>query len=448
MEWRPNLTLQSGAADGAGGSRTLLSLRNFPQESDLATMYSAYFVSYLICDLMLGMVHYRAYLDPLSGWAHHLGYMGVISTATLQKSVPAFMAMGAPIEVSTIFLASGHIFPKLRSDILFATTFFLSRIVYPIVLLPELYLNVESRLGLKVVLMALMVHIHWFRKFVQQQMRYYRERQGAKTSDDTAIPTASMAAPEKQILLDDIENNIELQWTRSITSEQVKANHCGSRRSSNSSTGSNGSDTASSRIYSRTPSFDHDILVTQPCEPLNDSEADTDADSDDAHPSPRPATLKFDTPIFSTVSNTAPGTAKIIQQLLKECDQDGFSAYARSMKGAIGGGNNKTFSAMALKKLMSSQGSSASGPGAVRLSRPLSMRDTKRRIALDEVRFEDPRVKSGKDSMALERPKEAKEDQDLDATVVLRRPSPRASVVVQEDKEFGTIRVLSSRQST
>ena len=75
-----------------------LSLRAFPRESSLATMYSAYFVSYLICDLVLGMMHYRAHIDPLSGWCHHLGYLAVVSNATMQKNVSTLFAMGTPIE--------------------------------------------------------------------------------------------------------------------------------------------------------------------------------------------------------------------------------------------------------------------------------------------------------------------------------------------------------------
>ncbi|OAQ23466.1 hypothetical protein K457DRAFT_83336, partial [Linnemannia elongata AG-77] len=141
-------------------------MHRFPRESGLATGYCAYFVSYLICDLVLGCVYYRDFVDPLSGWAHHLFYLGVMSRATAQGNISTLFAMGTPIEVSTIFLATGHIFPTLRSDVVFATSFFLTRIVYPIALLPELVLNVESRLCWKVGTMALLVHVYWFHKFV------------------------------------------------------------------------------------------------------------------------------------------------------------------------------------------------------------------------------------------------------------------------------------------
>lgn len=104
MEWNPSYRGMNVVEGGDQKyARTLLSLQKFPLESDLATMYSAYFVSYLICDLVLGIIYYRAYLDPLSGWAHHLGYLGVVSNAASQGNVSTLFAIGTPIEGMTNF---------------------------------------------------------------------------------------------------------------------------------------------------------------------------------------------------------------------------------------------------------------------------------------------------------------------------------------------------------
>ncbi|KAF9408243.1 hypothetical protein BGZ94_002384 [Podila epigama] len=174
-----------------------LSLDHFPQESNVAIAYSAYFVSYLLCDLVLGLIYYRAYLDLLSGWLHHLGYLVVVSALTQQQHISTLFALGTPIELPTIFLAAGHIFPHLRNDILFATSFLLVRIIYPIVMLPELYLNVEARLCWKVAVMALLVHLHWFKKFVQQQKRLYRAQQITKQD---ALKEEQMLQQQQQLL--------------------------------------------------------------------------------------------------------------------------------------------------------------------------------------------------------------------------------------------------------
>ncbi|KAF9359294.1 hypothetical protein BGX26_012674 [Mortierella sp. AD094] len=424
----------------AGGDMlTLLSLRNFPKESDLATMYSAYFISYLICDLGLGIIHYRKYLDPLSGWLHHLGYLCIISNATLQKNVSTFFAMGTPIEVSTIFLASGHIFPKLRSDFLFAIAFFTSRIVYPIVLLPELYLNVESRLCWKVAMMALLLHVHWFRKFVQQQIRYHNARKNpcgqsesqplvshvdSKKLDGTVYeypPNQVSVANIKSLTANMPENkslkkNVMSDMDEAVIN-QVEVN---SRRNR---------EQARALRRSACPSFDSSV------DGDNESIADISVKAAEALEA------------SEALAKATEAPAKTMKQLLEECEQEDF-AYALPIQ-VIKGNNNKTFSPQALKRMMSSQGpENAITGGALRLSRASSMRDSKRRIALDAVKFEDPKVK-----VSVTRPKsmmvEASTQQfEGDATVVFRQRSSRSSVAMASpverdqglDYDMGTIR--------
>ncbi|KAF8983913.1 hypothetical protein BGZ46_009264 [Entomortierella lignicola] len=389
MEWMPS--------PASGDKFALLSLRNFPKESDLATMYSAYFISYLICDLGLGIIYYRPYLDPLSGWLHHIGYLAIISNATLQKNVSTFFAMGTPIE------ASGHIFPKLRSDILFAIAFFTSRIVYPIVLLPELYLNVESQLCWKVALMALLLHVHWFRKFVQQQIRYYHAR---KNSCSQSEPHSSASQVISKKIDERPENNTEsleanvvplMSVTNKAVIEQVKISH------------------NQVKPLRRTPS------------PSFDSSIDRESE-----------------PIPSVTGNVSEAPAKTMRQLLEECEQEDFS-YAMPIQGIKGSGNNKTFSPEVLKRLISIQDpDSLSSRGALRLSRASSMRDSKRRIALDDVKFENPKAIRPK-SMMFDTPAQQLEG---NATVVFRQRPSRSSAAMLSlveknqglDYDMGTIR--------
>ncbi|KAF8924013.1 hypothetical protein BGZ58_002281 [Dissophora ornata] len=447
MQWIPFYasSLSTGGIDEEQRTATLLSLRHFPRESDVATMYSAYFVSYLICDLLLGVIYYRAYLDPLSGWFHHLGYLSVVSNATLQKNVSTLFAIGTPIEVSTIFLASGHIFPKLRSDFLFATSFFLSRIVYPIVLIPELYLNVESRLCWKVSLMALMVHIHWFRKFVQQQIRYYQESQQEKTSQQSQEPTPVPVAKKDDAVINEcstpaittIVPDIQVAVTTKAIVESTRNDMSDMDEALANAAEVNGSRRQYRpkviRRRSR-PSFEHSI------DSLCDDDESEDLDNE-----------TITTTV--TATNTTEAPAKTMKQLLDECEQEEFAYPLR-----VGTGNNKTFSAAALKKLMQNQGSSlesGSEPisnGVVRLSRASSMRDSKRRIALDAVRFEDPQAhpqQARPKSVMFERRRQEQEQQhdDGEATVVLRRRPSRNSVAMANPsaatatENFGTIRM-------
>ncbi|KAF9163456.1 hypothetical protein DFQ26_002505 [Actinomortierella ambigua] len=154
----------------------MVSLQDFPNESLVSTFYGAYFVSYLMLDLMLGMVYYRSSLDPLSGWVHHLAYMGVVSRASMHRQLSTLFAIGTPIEASTILLAAGHIFPRARRDWLFGAVFFGVRIVYPLLILPELFQHVEMRMAWRVAFCALLMHVYWFQRFVQQQRRRWKRK--------------------------------------------------------------------------------------------------------------------------------------------------------------------------------------------------------------------------------------------------------------------------------
>ncbi|KAF9437976.1 hypothetical protein BGZ76_010346 [Entomortierella beljakovae] len=423
MEWNP---FPYTIANGGNESRVpaLLSMRKFPIESDIATMYSAYFVSYLITDLVLGFIYYRRYLDPLSGWTHHLGYLGVVSNATMQKNVSTLFAIGTPIELSTIFLAIGHIFPKLRSDLLFGTSFFLIRIVYPLVLLPELYLNVEARLCWKVCLSAFILHVHWFSKLVQQQVRYYNARKGGCTTQNASQPLVSHETTKK---IDNGIHEFPLSQVSKVNDDNVKSL----------------SVKADIQLAKKNSlSGLHQTVLNQ----LEVNGSGRNVDSKKSKALRRSACPSFDLAYCDDESEAndkvtpipAVAPLKTMKQLLEECEQDDLSSYAFPIQGIAGNGNNKTFSPQALSRLISSKGSeSAVTGGALRLSRASSMRDQKKRVALGSIKFEEAKVPvSRPKSMVVSTPRQSFE---ADATVVFRQRSSRASIVLEgpEEKDQG-----------
>ncbi|KAG0322412.1 hypothetical protein BG000_002926 [Podila horticola] len=358
MEWqggRPNGS-PSIVSQQHDSKFLLLSLRNFPQESDVAVAYSAYFVSYLICDLVLGVIHYRAYLDPLSGWFHHLGYLGVVSNATLQRNVSTLFAIGTPIE------AAGHIFPHLRNDILFATSFFLARIVYPIIMLPELYLNVEARLCWKVAVLALLVHIHWFHKFVQQQVRYYHSRQLKRQQNEQVKPL------RMQIKKDEVKSGLVQEYP--LVHKTTDRGH-------------------------KRASFEaNDVAMTGVPNAIefNGSRRRRTGPYTSATPS------DYDSPM-----------PRIILPVLNQ-DYDFDAPLARNAP--------KTFSAVAHRRSDSQKASAISAMG---LSRASSMRDSKKRISLSAIQFEEPKKIQPRRTTTTVENREGEEDVDGSTTVVQRR---------------------------
>lgn len=70
--------------------------------------------------------------------------------------------------VSTIFLASGMIWPEWRNELWFLVSFFLCRILFVIAILHEGQFNIASPTGsTSVYALALAVHVYWFWKYFQ-----------------------------------------------------------------------------------------------------------------------------------------------------------------------------------------------------------------------------------------------------------------------------------------
>ncbi|KAF9904107.1 hypothetical protein EC991_003082 [Linnemannia zychae] len=461
-------------------------MHRFPRESGLATAYCAYFVSYLICDLGLGMVYYPDFVDPLSGWAHHLFYLGIMSLATAQGNISTLFAMGTPIEVSTIFLATGHIFPTLRSDVVFATSFLFARILYPIALLPELILNVESRLCWKVGAMALSVHVYWFYKFIQQQLRYYHARQEQKQQLNVAADvkvdgqstTATVAREEESLKIQTVSEDrkstgivCESGIAAAVTVDKsVEAKTPESPTAANEMFGTGLSAIPSIQVNSsrhrrprvvRLPSGQSIASLASFQPPTEDSD---NAATPAVTITPPAITISSSATIVTAAAVTAVTTPttkkapKTMKELLEECSDEDISTYKFPIH------SNKTLSVLARKPSNDSQGIFGSGRdlGVVRLSRASSMRDSKRRIALGAVQFACP--SSSSSSLTVGEPKANKEEEepcsvkngeveaveglkknktmnrnvDADATVVMR--PRRASPSRDGDYGFGTVR--------
>jgi hypothetical protein len=88
---------------------------------------STYFITYLIADMLFGWLYYPDQMNLVTGWIHHIIYMFMIPAIMANHLAGAFM-INMFMELPTIFLAIGYLFPPLRSEYLFGSTFFVTRI--------------------------------------------------------------------------------------------------------------------------------------------------------------------------------------------------------------------------------------------------------------------------------------------------------------------------------
>ncbi|KAF9294194.1 hypothetical protein BGZ88_004248 [Linnemannia elongata] len=174
----PQLISETAPYFLGGGGRLLLSLENFPRESVWSSLLCGYFVAYCAADLVIGRMHYPEHIDPASGYIHHLFYTWLIWQLGRHGQLSIFLICGGVLEVSTIFLASGYMYPHLREDFWFPSSFFLVRIVFVGFMLHETIFNFNTPSGGCVIyFLALLMHIFWFNKYVQGLKRRTRRAQ-------------------------------------------------------------------------------------------------------------------------------------------------------------------------------------------------------------------------------------------------------------------------------
>lgn len=143
---------------------------------------SRFFQAYLIADIVLGLLHYRSKVNWLTGWVHHSVYVFVVEYA-IRMNWSHIFCLCAIMEIPTFVLAVATINPNLRSDVLFATTFFLTRIALHIRLGLSLFLQrarvSEGSMGPGIIMACIFpLHAFWFSGCVKGFVR--RNQQGKK----------------------------------------------------------------------------------------------------------------------------------------------------------------------------------------------------------------------------------------------------------------------------
>jgi hypothetical protein len=117
-----------------------------------------YFAAYLLTDIWVGHHDYPEYMKSLSGNFHHVIYIGV-SLLSLYTGLYPLYLLHMMSELPTFFLSIGSFDTSFRHDNLFGATFFITRIVYHLIL--TLVFR-QNKLLLYLSLAALGLHIYWF----------------------------------------------------------------------------------------------------------------------------------------------------------------------------------------------------------------------------------------------------------------------------------------------
>jgi len=117
-----------------------------------------YFLAYLIMDIYIGNKEYPSYMKSLSGNFHHGAYI-IINMLSLYFGIYPIYLLHMLSELPTFLLSIGSFDVSFRNDKLFGITFFITRILYHIVLT---YIFRKNNIMFYLSIATLGLHIYWF----------------------------------------------------------------------------------------------------------------------------------------------------------------------------------------------------------------------------------------------------------------------------------------------
>ncbi|WVQ98925.1 hypothetical protein IAU59_006056 [Kwoniella sp. CBS 9459] len=139
------------------------------QWCESARAESDYAFLLLTSQLLVGYLRYPAQVGLLTGWIHHIVYIGLMVHLLNSRLSPVFL-MGSIMELPTFDLAISNLFPSCRNDLRFLSSFFIFRIAFHAKLLFDC-LRPHTRLvvlegswvpGVSLGL-AMVLHVLWFK---------------------------------------------------------------------------------------------------------------------------------------------------------------------------------------------------------------------------------------------------------------------------------------------
>lgn len=144
-----------------------LYVQNLSSEVDLfAQLVITFFTAYLVTDIIIGYFYYHQYMLPISGYLHHFIYIMLNALSFYINLYPIYILFLSE-ELPTILLSLGSYNEIYRNDMIFGTTFFLTRILYHMFLS---YVFRKSYIILFFSILVLPVHLFWFKGWVNKYL--------------------------------------------------------------------------------------------------------------------------------------------------------------------------------------------------------------------------------------------------------------------------------------
>jgi hypothetical protein len=130
-------------------------------DSNFHIALACFFITYLVLDLSLGSIYYRNRITILTGWIHHPLYIGILFWLLKSRS-SSFFSASCLLELPTLLLALGSFRDHWRCDLLFASTFFVLRLVFHSYMIIALKQSHRLETLWIVAVAVFPLHLYWF----------------------------------------------------------------------------------------------------------------------------------------------------------------------------------------------------------------------------------------------------------------------------------------------
>ncbi|KAF7369394.1 hypothetical protein MVEN_00268300 [Mycena venus] len=148
---------------------------------EISEAVNRFFQAYLTADMLVGFFCYRSQIGFLTGWVHHVVYIGITEVAVRCGWAHIF-CLAAVMELPTFLLGASTLLPALRSNALFALTFFATRICFHLALIGSYAMTPGLRTPAAILVTVFPLHAMWFKGCVAGFIRRYHARVAARAA--------------------------------------------------------------------------------------------------------------------------------------------------------------------------------------------------------------------------------------------------------------------------
>jgi len=139
----------------------------------LSIAINIFFGCYLVLDLVIGSIYYRSEIGMITGWIHHLCYIGFV-IALIRHGAENYLTLGFLEEVPTLLLALQQLF-KIGFHGIYGCLFVATRIVYHLMILWCISDHQIHHYPIYVCASAFVPHCIWFLSWIRFYVQKTKE---------------------------------------------------------------------------------------------------------------------------------------------------------------------------------------------------------------------------------------------------------------------------------